>query len=416
MIIDGASVGHTGNLGAYLARQGSNQKAELVEVVGLASDNVKDALWEMEAIAQGSKCENHLYHSSINPKAHEHLTPEQWQRAVELLEKEQGFEGLPRVVVAHVNEKGREHRHIVWERVDPETMKARSDSWDYPKHEKAAREMEREFGLDRVQGPWVERNGEKVKRAFDRGECEQSKRLKVNLNIVRADATATFEATENGQDYIKEIEKLGYIVSKGDKRDFVLIDEKGGIHNLAKRIEGAKAAEIRERFKDVDREKLPSVEEARERQAERARVKTEAMNKALEDVKPFKDKQAKEREQKAFERATKETTKPAAPTATKQAERAAVNAVHSTAKAGFVGLNAAFKALDSALDLLAGPAPKKEQPAPTPTSEMREREQQRKTLDTLEDLYNLGRKSDEERQKEREQQRTQSGRDRERER
>ena len=55
------------------------------------------------------------------------MTPEQWQRAVDVLDKELGLEGQPRAVVMH-EKRGREHIHVVWARTDIDTMTLRSDS------------------------------------------------------------------------------------------------------------------------------------------------------------------------------------------------------------------------------------------------------------------------------------------------
>jgi sulfate adenylyltransferase subunit 1 (EFTu-like GTPase family) len=60
------------------------------------------------------------------------------------------------------------------------------------------------------------------------------------------------------------------ILARGDRRDFVVIDLAGGDHALSKRITGASAAEMRVRMADIDREQLPSVDAAKDRQAERA--------------------------------------------------------------------------------------------------------------------------------------------------
>jgi hypothetical protein len=37
----------------------------------------------------------------------------------------------------------------------------------------------------------------------------------------------------------------GYMLARGDRRDFVIVDREGGIHSLARRIDGMKAAELR---------------------------------------------------------------------------------------------------------------------------------------------------------------------------
>ena len=82
---------------------------------------------------------------------------------------------------------------------------------------------------------------------------------------IKMEITALWQRADNGQAFKAGLEASGYILAKGDRRDFVLIDPRGDDHSLARRL-GVKAAELRERMKDVDRTALPSVAEAKTRQ------------------------------------------------------------------------------------------------------------------------------------------------------
>jgi hypothetical protein len=57
-------------------------------------------------------------------------------------------------------------------------------------------------------------------------------------------------------------EEEGLRLARGDRRDFVVVDYKGGVHALSKRITGVPARQTRDRLADLDRVKRPSVEEA----------------------------------------------------------------------------------------------------------------------------------------------------------
>ncbi|CAK0766753.1 hypothetical protein CCP3SC15_3520001 [Gammaproteobacteria bacterium] len=70
----------------------------------------------------------------------------------------------------------------------------------------------------------------------------------------------------SGKEFSEAAEARGYILARGEKRPFVVVDEQGKAHNLARQIEGVKTAELRARLEGV---KLPSVEEATARQVER---------------------------------------------------------------------------------------------------------------------------------------------------
>jgi hypothetical protein len=82
-----------------------------------------------------------------------------------------------------------------------------------------------------------------------------------------------WQRADNGQSFKAALESQGYVLARGDRRDFVVIDRGGDDHSLARRL-GVKAAKLRERMADIDRADLPSVAEAkvlqRDREAERA--------------------------------------------------------------------------------------------------------------------------------------------------
>jgi hypothetical protein len=90
-------------------------------------------LREMEAVAQGTRCQNFFYQMNLNPCGDERLSGQQWERAREIAEKHHGFEGQAYFMVEHVKH-GRIHQHIVWSRIDLDHMRAISDSRDAPRN------------------------------------------------------------------------------------------------------------------------------------------------------------------------------------------------------------------------------------------------------------------------------------------
>jgi Relaxase/Mobilisation nuclease domain len=273
VIIKGKSVGGGKRLAAHLMRTDTNERAEVREITGVAADDLRGALLEMEAVASGTRTTKPFYHASINTRADEKLTDEQRAHAIERLEEKLGLSGQPRVIVVHEKE-GREHCHIVWSRIDLDRMAAISDSYNYRKHEEVARDLEREFGHERVQGAHAERDGkQRPDRTPSHEEMLQADRGAVSPEEAKALVTDLWRRTFNGQTFKSALEKEDWLLARGDRRDFVVIDPNGGTHSLARRVEGAKARDIRVRMTDVNPELLPSVAEARaiqrERQAER---------------------------------------------------------------------------------------------------------------------------------------------------
>ena len=247
-----------------------------IEVQGTVSQDVQSALQEMESISSGTKCKSFLYHASINPQEHEHLTPEQWQRAVEILEKELNFEGHQRVLVKHIKD-GRAHYHCIWNRINPDTLKAVHMSGSFAAHERASRQMEREFGLERIQGVHVERDQGKIPRRGPKSrEMERGKRSGFDPRQITAEVSALWNDSKNGAEFKAALEERGYLLARGDKRDFLLVDLAGDHHNLTRRT-GARAVDVRAKLADIERESLQTVDQAKAIQKERFEQRGAAM-------------------------------------------------------------------------------------------------------------------------------------------
>jgi Relaxase/Mobilisation nuclease domain len=269
VIIKGTSCAGAKRLAVHLTRTDTNERAEVKEVRGVVAEDLPGALREMESVAAGARTTKPFYHGSINTKEDERLTDGQRTYAIDKLEAALGLTGQPRVVVVHEKE-GREHCHIVWSRIDLDRMAAISDSHNYRKHEEVARALEKEFGLQRVQGVHVERDGkERPKRTPSHSEMLQAERTGVSPQQAKELMTGTWNTTKNGKGFQGALAEKGWILARGDRRDFVAIDPNGGTHSIARRIEGATAADVRQRFADIDPRSLMSVAEAKQVQRER---------------------------------------------------------------------------------------------------------------------------------------------------
>ena len=263
MVIKGGSRTRAADLAKHLLRRDTNERAMLRELSGVAAGDLAGALAEMEAVAAGTRCRKSLYHASINVPVNETMSPEQWMYAVNRLGHELGFDGQPRAIVEHVKE-GRQHIHVVWSRIDLEAMKAIPDSHNYRTHEIVARSLEQEFGHERVEGVHTGDKGrERPTAEVSADEQRQAERMGLTVREVKADLTAAWNTTDTGQGFADAIEDKGYILARGDKRDFVIIDAEGGLHSPRRRIEGVKAADIHTRLADLDPAEFPSVKEAR---------------------------------------------------------------------------------------------------------------------------------------------------------
>ena len=265
MIIKGES--HSGRgLGAYLLKD-KNDRAEIWGIRGdLATRSLSDTLNDWRSDSLGTNCTKPLYHAQLNPDRV--LSREEWEKAVALFEKEMGFEGQPRVMVLH-DYKGREHMHLVYSRID-ENGKAISDSWNYVHHEKAAREIERVLGLEKTQGVFIDRDGERPERTPYPPTMQQGERLKRDPKAVKAEISAIYRGADSGRAFVAGLEDAGYTLAQGDKRGYVILDPEGGVHSLS-RAANVKAAELRETLKDYPFHSLPTVEAVRSASRDRQR-------------------------------------------------------------------------------------------------------------------------------------------------
>jgi hypothetical protein len=262
MILKGKSRTGAEVLGRYLANAETNERVELAEVKGTVAQDLVGALIEMDAYAEGTQCQKPLYHGIISPQPPHRLTPAQRTEAVHAYEKEMGFTGHARVVVVHEKE-GREHIHVVWTRIDLENMRAVPVNHDYRKHENVARALERRFGHDRVQGAHAERDGQqRPDYSPSRAELAQERRTGIKGKEVKAEVTALFRASDSVEGFCAALNDAGYILARGDRRDFMIVDRAGGYHSLGRRIEGMKADELREFMAPIDRKSLPHLSEA----------------------------------------------------------------------------------------------------------------------------------------------------------
>ena len=283
MIIKGKSVSGGKRLAVHLTRVDTNERAEVREIAGVAADDLRGALLEMEAVASGTRTTKPFYHASINTRADERLTEQQRAYAIDRLEEKLGLSGQPRVVVVHEKE-GREHCHIVWSRIDLDRMAAISDSHNYRKHEEVARDLERSFGHERVQGAHAEREGkERPERTPSHSEMLAAERGAVSPDDAKVLVTELWRGTDSGQSFKAALADHEWVLARGDRRDFVVIDPEGGTHSLARRVEGAKAKDIRARMLDVNPETLPSVAEARAIQREQQASRQSAAHQASPD-------------------------------------------------------------------------------------------------------------------------------------
>lgn len=274
MIIKGGSRAGPRQLARHLQRTDTNERVEILQLDSPTGD-LNEALRDWQFISTGTRGSKGLYHANIDPDARYSMTADQWKIAVDRLEKELGLDGQPRAVVMH-EKHGREHVHVVWQRTDIDTMTMVPDSYNYVAHERASLALETEFGHDHVPGKHAKRDREKQpefpKEEINHAEWQQAERAGADPHAFKGAITAIYKSCDNGQAFQAALEQHGFVLAKGDRRDYVLVDADGQIYSLARQIKGVATKDLRAFMADVDRESIPTVEQARAQQEERSRT------------------------------------------------------------------------------------------------------------------------------------------------
>lgn len=257
MIIKGGARKSGRFFAAHLMKAEDNERVAVVEMKNLWAEDVPEAFREMRSIAKGTRAENYFYTVSMNPRADEHLTADQWEIAVDKLEANLGLSGHARFQVEHEKE-GRTHRHIVWSRVDADTMTITPAKNDYYIHMETSRELEREFNHQPTPDP-IE-HGHRAEKEFTDWELFRAQDG-LDPKEVKAEVTALWKQSDSGAAFIAALEESGYTLCQGD-RGYCIIDQYGDSHSLVRRLDGIKTAELRQYLSATPLADLPTVAEA----------------------------------------------------------------------------------------------------------------------------------------------------------
>jgi hypothetical protein len=329
MIAKGNLHANGGKLAVYMTSGKEGERAELIELRGFASDDIRTAFLDVEIQAYGTHSTKPFFHAYTRLAPGEALTREQWLQVADREEKRLGFAGQPRAIAFHHQPDGSTHMHIAWSRIDTEQGRAIDPGLYKNKLKELCRTLEKQLDLTPVRN---ERAPDDTTRSAGRNEFEQARRLDTDLKAIRSTIRDCWERSDNGKSFAAALDAHGLILARGDRRDFVVIDHAGGDHALSKRITDATAAQTRSRLADLDRAQLPSVDQAKAqqhvreaareaRQAERAGIEL-AAERAMQEARAEAQGRTDD-VRPVFEAAAARATEPAAPVYDRDADNAA---------------------------------------------------------------------------------------------
>ena len=302
MIIKSSARGYAGSLAKHLGNREENERVLVTNSRGLAlenNQNIREALIDLNALSSPQK--KGLYHVMMNPD--QSLTSQEWSQVWQEYEGEYNLQQQQFIEVTH-EKKGRLHRHRIYNRIQDDGKGI--NTWhNYLRNEKIARKLEYLLNHQITVG---KHNRAVVKQLAKEGHHEivqwlnqhqaqeqsrpvaqknhadrqQEQKTQISVEQVKNELQAAYQATDNGRAFEAAIAEKGYLLAKGDRRDFVIVDPMGEVHSPRRRL-GVKAKELRQRWHDIKAEQLPTVEQVKNRLNPERQAKQEWQSKDLDE-------------------------------------------------------------------------------------------------------------------------------------
>mmetsp|Transcript_28887 Transcript_28887/g.55055 ORF Transcript_28887/g.55055 Transcript_28887/m.55055 type:complete len:437 (+) Transcript_28887:1483-2793(+) len=270
MILVGNQRGAATNLARHLMKE-ENERVDVHQIRGFASDDLHSALRESYAMSRATKCKQHLFSLSLNPPKDANLSPEDFEKTVDRAEEQLGLNGQPRAIVLHTK-NGRTHAHAVWSRINTDEMRAVQMSFSKRKMQDLSRELYREHGWQMPRG--FVRHEERDPRNFSLAEWQQCKRAKRDPAKTKEVFQDAWMVSDSRDAFASALKAHGFILAKGDRRGHVAVDHNGEAFAVA-RYTGVKTKQVRDRLGKPD--ELPSKDTAHKIAADRVTQRLEEL-------------------------------------------------------------------------------------------------------------------------------------------
>lgn len=265
-------VGNQRGGGRDLARhlmKDDNERVEVHDIRGFASNDLESAFKESYAISRATKCKQHLFSLSINPPLKEDVKEADFEDAITRAEQKLGLTGQPRAIVFH-DKKGRDgevrrHAHAVWCRINTDEMKAVQLSFTKDKLMKLSREIYLERDWRMPDG--MLHKPDRDPRNFTLEQWQQSKRAGKEPQKLIGIFQDCWSVSDNAASFAHALDEHGYVLAKG-RRGFVAVDHEGEVFAVSKWTK-RRVKDVREKLGSPNA--LPSVDQAHETAAKRVR-------------------------------------------------------------------------------------------------------------------------------------------------
>lgn len=257
MILKGSQRGGARQLAVHLLNRLDNDHITMQELRGFVADDLRGALEEAHAISKGTRCRQFMFALSLNPPKNAEAGIDALVDAADRAELALGLKDQPRAIIIHEKE-GRRHAHVVWSRIDPETMTAINLPHFKNKLTGLSRDLYLEHGWELPEGHRT--NGWKNPLNFTLAEWQQAKRLDLDPREIKQVFQTAWAQSDNLMSFRNALEEHGYFLARGDRRALVALDIHGEVFAVP-RWADVKTSEVRNRLGDP--QALPGVDDVR---------------------------------------------------------------------------------------------------------------------------------------------------------
>ena len=257
MILTGSQRGGARQLAGHLLSQ-DNDHVTVHEVKGFATSDLTGAFVEAHAISKATQCRQFLFSLSLSPPPEDKVSTETFEKAIDDVEQKLELTGQPRAIVFH-EKNGRRHAHVVWSRIDAETMTAKQMSFYKMKLRDVSKDLFLEHGWKMPEG--LADSKKRDPRNFTLQDWIQAKGTKQDPRDIKEALQDAWRVSDSLPAYKNALEERGYKLARGDRRGYVALDYEGNVYAVA-RWTGLKTKDIRARFGSP--KDLPSIAQQKE--------------------------------------------------------------------------------------------------------------------------------------------------------
>lgn len=257
MIIKASSRANGSELAIHLLNTKDNELVEVYSIQGFISDSLEEAFQEAHALSQGTRCTKYLFSVSLSPPKDETVPVADFEDAMKRIEEKLGLENQPKAVVFHEKD-ARRHCHVVYSRIDTDSMTAVDLPFYKNKLMEISKELYLEHGWKLPQG-FINRELRNPLN-FTLQEWQQAKRLNDDPQMIKLALKECWSVSDSRKPFEQALEQHGFYLAKGDRRGYVAVDWRGEVYSLSRWLD-VKAKDLTQRLGDA--KELPSVDDTK---------------------------------------------------------------------------------------------------------------------------------------------------------